>query len=146
MGYIIPQRTKPETDEGYFEQLSKAVFQAGFSFKVVEQKWPDIRGVFENFDFNKLALWGEEKISTVVQNPQIIRNIKKIRAIVYNARIFMELITEYGNFENFLESIRSKPYKEVSSLIAKKFKWLGRTGAYVFLWCVNENVPEWVER
>jgi 3-methyladenine DNA glycosylase Tag len=146
MGYVIPPRVKPDSDEDYFEQLTKAVFQAGFSFKVVEQKWPDISEVFERFDFKKLAIWDEEKISSAIQNPKIIRNIKKIRGIVYNAQIFMEIVSDHGSFDKFLATTRSKPYKEFSTLLTKKFKWLGRTGAYVFLWCVNEEVPEWVER
>ena len=77
MGYIIPQRIKPDSDQGYFSQLSKAVFQAGFSYKVVEQKWPDITEAFENFNFDSIALWDEEIILFVVQSPKVIRNIKK---------------------------------------------------------------------
>ena len=146
MGYIIPQRIKPDSDQGYFSQLSKAVFQAGFSYKVVEQKWHDITEAFENFNFDSIALWDEETVLFVVQSPKVIRNIKKIRGIVYNAQVFLELIQEFGSFEAFLATIRDKPYQEVSKILTKKFKWLGLTGAYVFLWCVNEEVPEWVER
>ncbi|MHA2102959.1 MAG: DNA-3-methyladenine glycosylase I [Candidatus Hodarchaeales archaeon] len=146
MGYVIPPRKKPTSDEGYFEFLTKAVFQAGFSYKVVEQKWPDITEVFENFNFSSIAHWDEEKILDVVQSPKIIRNMKKVRGIVYNAQIFIELVNQYESIEKYLASFRDKSYNERSSKLAKQFKWLGRTGAYVFFWCVDENVPEWVER
>lgn len=146
MGYVIPPRKKPTSDEEYFEFLSKAVFQAGFSFKVVERKWSDISEAFERFDFKSIARWDEEKVINLIQSPKIIRNIKKVKGIIYNANKFNELVKEHGSFEKYLVSIRNKPYNERSSILSKQFKWLGRTGAYVFFWCVNEEVPDWVER
>ena len=47
MDIIIPPKRKPNSDSGYFEILSKAVFQAGFSWKIVERKWVPIREAFE---------------------------------------------------------------------------------------------------
>jgi hypothetical protein len=38
------------------------------------------------------------------------------------------------------------PYAERSKRLAKRFKWLGRTGVYFLLWCVDEDVPSWEER
>ena len=37
----IPERVRPVGDNGYFEQLTKAIFQAGFSWSVIRQKWPN---------------------------------------------------------------------------------------------------------
>ena len=43
-----PPRKKPEEDKGYFEILSKAVFNSGFSYQVVNAKWKGTREVFKN--------------------------------------------------------------------------------------------------
>ena len=146
MNIIIPARIKPSNDNEYFEMLSKSVFQAGFSFKVVEQKWPDIVETFDKFDFKKVMNWNEEKIYQVLQSPKIIRNSKKVRGIVDNARVFYDVTTKYGSFSQYLNSFKNKPYPERSKIISKQFKWLGKTGTYVFLWMVKEDVPEWENR
>ena len=143
---IIPPRISPSNDNEYFEMLSKSVFQAGFSFKVVEQKWKDIVESFDNFDYKKVMYWNEEKIHQVLQSPKIIRNSKKVRGIVDNARVFHEVIKEHGSFNKYLKTIKDKVYTERSKIISKQFKWLGKTGTYVFLFMVNEEVPEWENR
>jgi 3-methyladenine DNA glycosylase Tag len=40
---VEPPREKPKDDKGYFEILSKAVFNAGFSYQVVRNKWEGIK-------------------------------------------------------------------------------------------------------
>ena len=134
MNIIIPSRNTPSNDNEYFEMLSKSVFQAGFSFKVVELKWPDIVEVFDNFDFKKVMNWSEEKIHQALLSPKIIRNSKKVRGIVDNARVFNVLVSKYGSFSKYLNSFKEKTYPERSKIISKQFKWLGKTGTYVFLW------------
>ena len=38
MGHETPPYVKPESDDGYLEQLSRAVFQSGFSWAVIRDK------------------------------------------------------------------------------------------------------------
>jgi len=64
-----------------------------------------------------------------------------INAIVYNAKIFLELLEKHGSFENYLKSFRDKPYEEKQKILSKQFKWLGPTGAHFFLWSVGEDAP-----
>ncbi|UYP46157.1 hypothetical protein NEF87_002442 [Candidatus Lokiarchaeum ossiferum] len=143
---IIPPRITPEIDQEYFEQITKAVFQAGFSYKVVQSKWEGFRKVFLNFDPQIIAKWGEDEIFAALESSLIIRNIRKIRATVENARIFNEIVSQFGSFAEYLHSLRNLVYPEKNKEISKKFKWLGRTGTFVFLYCVNEDVPSWDER
>ena len=60
---IIHQREKPKDDKGYFEILSKAVFNAGFSYKVVRTKWEGIKEVFREFDPEIISKWTIDDIS-----------------------------------------------------------------------------------
>ena len=34
-----PPKITPEGDDGYFEELTKAIFRAGFSWPVVRDRW-----------------------------------------------------------------------------------------------------------
>lgn len=138
---VVPPKKKPENDSGYFEILSKAVFNAGFSYQVVNRKWDGIKEVFDEFKPEKLAKWTVDEISIALNSPKIIRNSRKVNAIVMNASLFLELIEEHGSFEGYLKTFRHEPYEEKQKILSKKFKWLGPTGAHFFLWSVGEDAP-----
>ena len=138
---IIPPQVKPKDEKGYFEILSKAVFNAGFSWKVVNAKWEGTKEVFKNFDPKIISKWTIDEITEALASPKIIRNGNKVKAIVSNAKIFLELSEKNGSFENYLKTFRDKPCEERQKIVAKQFKWLGPTGAHFFLWSVGEEVP-----
>lgn len=138
---IIPPQEKPEDEKGYFEILSKAVFNAGFSYQVVNTKWEGIKEVFNEFDPEIISNWTIDEVSDALESPKIIRNSKKVKAIVTNAKAFLELVGIHHSFEKYLRSFRKKPYEEKQQIIAKQFKWLGPTGAHFFLWSIGEDVP-----
>ncbi len=143
---IIPNPRTPQNNKEYFEILTKSVFEAGFSYEVIERKWKGFRLVFRGFDPFEIAAWTEDDILNALESPEIIRNRRKIEATIYNAQQFCTLIDKYGSFRQFLESIRDKQYRERNQIISSYFKWLGTTGTFVFLFTVNEEVPEWEDR
>ena len=59
----IPPREVPENDAGYFEKITQAVFQAGFSWQVIRQKWPNFQKAFAGFDVDKVATWYPEELA-----------------------------------------------------------------------------------
>ncbi|MHA2400811.1 MAG: DNA-3-methyladenine glycosylase I [Promethearchaeota archaeon] len=138
---VEPPRKKPKEDKGYFEILSKAVFNAGFSYRVVDNKWKDIKEVFNEFEPKILSKWTVDEISKALNSPRIIRNSRKIKAIIDNASVFLELSKKHGSFENYLKTFKDEPYEERQKIISKQFKWLGPTGAHFFLWSVGEDAP-----
>ncbi|MBY8991904.1 MAG: DNA-3-methyladenine glycosylase I [Candidatus Lokiarchaeota archaeon] len=138
---VVPPQKKPKMDKGYFEILSKAVFNAGFSYRVVDAKWEGIKEVFYDFDPFTISKWTVDEVSFALNSPKIIRNPKKVNAIVSNAKIFLELVEKYGSFEKYLKTFREEPYEERQKILSNQFKWMGPTGAHFFLWSVGENAP-----
>ncbi|MHA2289738.1 MAG: DNA-3-methyladenine glycosylase I [Promethearchaeota archaeon] len=138
---MIPPQQKPKDEKGYFEILSKAVFNAGFSWKVVRNKWKGMKEVFADFDPIILSKWTVDEISEALESPKIIRNSKKVQAIVSNAKTFLELVDNFDSFDNYLESFRDKSCEERQQIISKQFKWLGPTGSHFFLWSIGEDAP-----
>ncbi|KKK40673.1 MAG: DNA-3-methyladenine glycosylase 1 [Candidatus Lokiarchaeum sp. GC14_75] len=138
---VTPPKKKPKDNKGYFEVLSKAVFNAGFSYQVVNNKWEGIKEVFQKFDPDTLSNWTVDEISDALSSPKIIRNARKVNAIVSNAKVFLKLLRTHGSFENYLKSFQNEPYEEKQKILSKKFKWLGPTGAHFFLWSVGEDAP-----
>ena len=145
-GFEVPPRVTPADDNGYFEQMTKAVFQAGFSWQVVNNKWPSFKHAFDGFDVDRVAAYGPEDVDRLLSDTGIVRNGRKIEATIANAIQFQVIRREFGSFEAYLRSLDELAYRERQKALSRRFKNLGRTGAFVFLWCVNEQVPDWEGR
>ena len=139
-----PDQIEPKTLGDYLEVMSKAVFQSGMSWRVVETKWPGIRDGFRGFDAEAVATMGEPDIDTLATDTRVIRNRRKLAAVVENANRMLQLEAEHGTFRDYLRSHGS--FAATVSDLRKQFKFLGDTGCYFFLYVVGEEVPpheEW---
>tara|TARA_B100000315_G_scaffold231036_1_gene242004 strand:- start:428 stop:874 length:447 start_codon:yes stop_codon:yes gene_type:complete len=141
-----PPRVSPDNDNGYLEELTKAIFRAGFSWKVIEQKWDNFRKGFDGFDVPRVATYGPEDITRLFNDESIVRNRRKILATVDNAQTMLELASEHGSFCGYLRSLDNLDYAQRAKVLTGRFKGLGRTGTFVFLYCVNEEIPDWHQR
>lgn len=96
---------QPRYDDAYlFEMLILESFQAGLSWECVLNKRENFRASYDNFDLEKVCCYGEEKISELMNNKELIRNRLKINASINNSRIFMEIVSECGSFYSYLKS------------------------------------------
>jgi len=141
-----PPQEKPESDAGYLEQITKAVFRSGFSWPVIENKWPNFKRAFANFDPDTIAVFDEDDLERLLTDTGIVRNGRKIEATVKNARTMQALSKQHGSFHGYLRSMDTWEYPEKSKELQKQFSHLGKTGTFTFLWCVAEPVPDWEER
>ncbi len=141
-----PERILPQRLGDYLEIMSKAVFQSGISWKVVGAKWPGIKEAFKGFDAEAVAEFSEPELEALTQDTRVIRNRRKLEAIVSNAQRMIELDEQHGGFQRYL---RSHPdFRSTVQDIRKQFKFMGDTGTFYFLHVVGEEVPshdEWVE-
>jgi 3-methyladenine DNA glycosylase Tag len=134
-----PERMQPTSLGDYLAVMSKAIFQAGISWRVVESKWPGIREAFRGFDPEVVSKLNLTELDELTEDKRIIRNRRKIEAIVQNAQRILELDKSFGSFQNYLRSHNS--FHELLKDLHKQFKFLGETGSYYFLWVVGEDVP-----
>lgn len=88
-------------DRRLFEFLVVAVFQPGLSWKAAAGKIPVFERVFTGFDPAVVAGFDEETIEEIERDPEMIRNPRKIRAIVTNARAIVQLAPEFKNFADY---------------------------------------------
>src|SRR5437899_12775183 len=78
-----PQYTAKTLDD-YLEHLSKGVFQAGISWRVVDAKWPSITKAFHGFKVERVARMNDRDIDAVVKAERVIRSRPKLAAVVHN--------------------------------------------------------------
>ncbi len=134
-----PEKIQPRNLGDYLEVMSKAVFQSGISWQVVEQKWPGIREAFQGFDPEAVAGLTPPELDALTNDHRAIRNRRKLEAIIENARRMLELEESYGSFRDYLRS--HSGYEETVASLRKRFRFLGDSGSYYFLWTVGEEVP-----
>ena len=89
-------------DETLFEFLMLETFQAGLSWITVLRKRENFRIAFDNFDFNTISNYSEEKLENLIQDTGIIRNKLKIKATVTNAQAFIKIREEFGSFSKYI--------------------------------------------
>jgi len=137
----IYRKRRPKNDNAYFENMTHVIFQAGLSWKMIEQKWPNFKKAFENFSIDKVARFGEDDIKRLMADSGIVRNQKKILATIHNARQFQRIRKEFGSFQSYLDGLdKSKNYSLVIKELGKIFKHLGPSSARIFLYSVGEDV------
>jgi 3-methyladenine DNA glycosylase Tag len=136
-----PEQIRPRGPRDYLDVMSKAVFQSGMSWKVVEAKWAGIRDAFRDFDPEALIALSPDEVDALAQDGRIIRNRRKVEGIIANARTITALEREHGSFRGYLGSHGG--FEETVKDLRKRFKFLGDFGAYYFLYVVQEPVPDY---
>jgi len=85
-----------------------------------------------------VANLNEEQIDILAQDTRVVRNYRKLAAIVSNARKILELDKAHGSFQNYLRAHGS--FDDTLTAIRKDFKFMGPSGIYVFLYVIGEEV------
>lgn len=135
-----PKQIKPAKLADYLEVLTKAVFESGMSWKVIENKWPGFQVAFSAFDPETVATLSPDQVDALTNDTRIVRNRRKIEATIHNAGTMLDLDREFGGFQNYLRK-QSDFWTTVQDM-RKRFKHVGDFGAYYFLYVVGEPVPD----
>jgi DNA-3-methyladenine glycosylase I len=139
-------------DQTLFELLILETMQAGLSWITILRKRENYRAALDGFDAQKIAAYDQQKIEDLLLNPGIIRYKLKVKSIVSNAQLFLQIQKEQGSFSHFIwKYVNHEPienavtdYRQspanttLSTRMAadlKKlgFKFVGSTTMYAFL-------------
>ena len=134
-----PAIIQPVRTADYLEVLSKAVFESGMSWAIVEAKWPGFREAFSGFEPATIASYSPDDLDRLMADTRIIRNRRKVEATVHNARAMVEIEQKYGGMKPYLASLGE--FGDTVMALKKRFKHVGDFGAYYFLYVVGEPVP-----
>lgn len=116
----------PLTDEaGLFERLCLEIFQAGLSWEVVLGKRPTTAAAFDGFDVDTVAAYGEAETARLLADPGIIRNRRKVAAIIENARRVQALRESHGGLAAWVAAHHRRDKKEWVKLFRQTFLFTG---------------------
>jgi DNA-3-methyladenine glycosylase I len=128
---------RPVTDErGLYERLCLELLQSGLSWALILRKRDELRAALADFDPDAVAALTGKQIDKLLQDPRVIRNRRKLAAIVQNARATVQLRADTplpGLVWSFLPPPRRAPhsYQDMVSLsdeskqLAKELKRRG---------------------
>ena len=135
-------------DQRLFEKICLESFQSGLSWRTILVKRENFRKAFHHFDYDKVALFNEDDIKTLLQNEGIIRHRGKIEAVINNAKRAQEMVKSEGSLAAFLwryepdPETLGKPQTQTTSpesvalskeLKKRGWKFVGPTTAYAFI-------------
>ena len=146
----------PVTDDfRLFEKICLEGFQSGLSWLTILKKRENFRKAFRDFDFHRVAKFGDKDIARLLGDAGIVRHRGKIESTINNAKRAAEMKDEFGSlaayFWKWEPDAKSRPKKITFSVMReelgltaeskalskdlKKRGWsfVGPTTAYAFM-------------
>ena len=124
---------KISDDRELFGRFILEINQAGLSWDIILKREEQFRQAFDNYDIGLIAQYTESTIEELMTNAGIIRNRKKIEAVIHNANRVLALQEEYGSFFAWIESNHTINTEEWVKLFKKNFKFVGTVIVKEFL-------------
>jgi len=120
-------------DDRWLSGMAKAVFRAGFNWSVVDNKWPDIEAAFDGFDPHRVAYLSDDHLDALLKDTRVIRQWRKLKAIVTNARYVVDLAEEHGTAAKYFARYSSTDYIGLLADIKRRAAYLGGVTGQYFL-------------
>ncbi len=116
-------------DDRWLAMISRCVFQAGFSWKVIDKKWPGFEEAFAGFHPRRWMYMSDEDFETLLKDTRIVRHATKIRSVRDNATFLCDLAEEHGSAARFFADWPVEKYAELLILLKKRGSRLGGNSA-----------------
>lgn len=120
-------------DDRWLSAAARAIFQAGFSWTVIENKWPGFEEAFLGFDPGRLSMMDDDLLDRLLKDERIVRNGRKIRAVGDNAVFFRDLAAEHGSAARAFALWPDEDFCGLLAMLKKRGSHLGGTSAQYFL-------------
>ncbi len=111
-------------DNRLFERMALQIFQAGLNWKMILVKRAAFKKAFADFEIDRVARFNVRSIKRLMKDERIIRNRKKIEAVIENARRLNKIQEEFGSFRTYLESLPSR-LEPLQQEFKKRFIFMG---------------------
>jgi 3-methyladenine DNA glycosylase Tag len=120
-------------DDRWLAGMAKRIFQAGFNWSVVENKWEGFEAAFAGFDPRAVRMFSDEDLDRLAKDTAIVRNPQKIAAMRDNAVFLVDLATEQGSAAKVFAEWPSEDYAGLLDLMNRRGKRLGGMTGQIFL-------------
>ena len=130
---LAPSAVAAIPEDRILAEMTRRTFNAGFSSKVIEAKWPAFEAAFKNFDPHACAFMSEEHFEALLQDHAIVRNGAKIKAVQVNAKLVLDLAASHGSAARFFANWPDKDHVGLLALLKERGSFLSGDGGMRFL-------------
>lgn len=128
-----PRTLEKIPDSEWLSAASRAVFQAGFNWTVVRNKWPRIEEIFHGFDLHYCTFMPDDELENVMKQDGMIRHWAKTKSIRHNAIFFLELSRAHGGLGHYFAGWKAADYADNLRFLRNGGSRLGGRTGQVFL-------------
>lgn len=125
-------------DDRILAEMTRRIFYAGFSSKVIDDKWPAFEKGFDGFDPGPCAFMNEERFDALMKDRGIVRNGAKIKAVQINAQFVLSLREEHGSAARFFAAWPDADYVGLLDVLKTRASHLGGDAAGRFLRAIGK--------
>lgn len=126
------------TDDRVLAAMTRQIFYAGFSSKVIDAKWEAFENAFEHFDPARCFWMTEERFDELLMRKDIVRNGAKIRSVQENGRFVMDLAEKNGRAARFFAEWPDGDCVGLLDYLKKKGSRLGGATGMRFLRAIGK--------
>lgn len=126
-------------DDRYLAEMTRAIFKAGFVWKIIDNKWPGFEDAFWGFDVGRCAFMSPDDEDALCADTRIIRNRQKILTVPRNAVMITEVRKEHGSFGRFVADWPSEDFIGLLDFLGKQGARLGGMTAQYFLRFIGKD-------
>lgn len=134
-----PQRIDVNGPDDYLAAVARMVFQSGMQRKTITDRWEGIVEAFDGFALKTVAAYNEADIDRLCEDRRIIRNRRKVEAIVRNANRIQKIESEQG-FANWLAGHPDQASR--NDAICGEFAFIGPAGVNEFCWIIGAPISD----
>lgn len=120
-------------DDRLLSAMTRRIFYAGFSSKVIDAKWDAFEDAFGNFALHPCAFLTDEQFDALMRNGAIVRNGAKLRTVADNARFLLDLAAAHGGAARFFAEWPDTDYVGLLDVLKKRGNRLGGETGMRFL-------------
>ena len=134
-----PQQLADISDDRYLAEMTKAIFKAGFVWKIIEHKWPGFEEAFWGFDVDRCTFMSPDDEDALSTDTRIIRNRQKILTVPHNAVMIAEVRKEHGSFGRFIADWPAEDFVGLLEYLGKYGSRLGGMTTQYFLRFIGKD-------
>lgn len=112
-------------DAVLLERLALEINQAGLSWLTVLKKRAAFAAAFEGFEVDTVAGYGDAERARLLDDAAIIRNRRKVDAVIENANRVAALREAHGSFAAWLDAYHPLPKDDWVKLFKQTFVFTG---------------------
>src|SRR5690606_30441147 len=120
-------------DSRYLSAMTKAIFRAGFVWKVIDNKWLNFEKAFWKFNVMRCAMMSPDDVEALSSDTSIVRNPQKINTVPINAAMILDAARQHGSFANMIAQWRDDDFIGLLAYLNKQGSRLGGNSAQYFL-------------